>query len=95
MVLNDNDVLQLAALARLQVHEHQIADCAADIASILNLVEQIQEVDTDGIAPLASPLDAHQRLRSDKVTVDHQRDTLMALAPNSQAGLYLVPKVIE
>ena len=55
----------------------------------------MQKVDTDGVEPLANPLDAQQRLRADEVTATNKRDEFMAIAPKSEAGLFLVPKVIE
>ncbi len=63
--------------------------------SILGLVDQMQAVDTSGIEPLAHPLEASQRLRPDQVTESNQRDRYQAIAPATENGLYLVPKVIE
>ena len=59
------------------------------------LVDAMQKVNTDGVEPLANPLDAQQRLRADVVTANNQREAFMAIAPKSEAGLFLVPKVIE
>ena len=63
--------------------------------NILGLIDQMQAVDTDGIAPLAHPLEATQRLRADVVTESDQRDAYQRVAPAVDSGLYLVPKVIE
>ena len=95
MALDNADILKIATLARLQVDDSQAADYANSISSILDLVDEMQAVNTDGIEPLANPLDAHQRLRADEVTAVNKRDEFMAIAPNSEAGLYLVPQVIE
>ena len=65
------------------------------ISSILELIDQMQSVDTKNVAPLAHPFEAIQRLRPDVVTETDQRDYLQKLAPATQDGLYLVPKVIE
>ena len=62
---------------------------------MLNLVDQLQAADTEGVAPMAHPLDATQRLRADEVTEPNQRESFQAIAPASEAGLYLVPKVID
>ena len=55
----------------------------------------MQSVDTEGVEPLAHPLDLEQRLRADEITEENQRDRLQKLAPASEEGLYLVPKVLE
>ena len=65
------------------------------ITSILQLIDQMQAVDTTGVAPLAHASEASQRLRADVVTEADQRDMLLQLAPSADRGLYLVPKVIE
>ena len=66
-----------------------------DLSSILNFVEQMSAVDTERVSPLAHPLDQAQRLRPDLVNEENQRELFQSLAPQVEAGLYLVPKVIE
>jgi aspartyl-tRNA(Asn)/glutamyl-tRNA(Gln) amidotransferase subunit C len=95
MALDNADILNIAKLARLQVNDNQVDDYANSISSILDLVDAMQKVNTDGVEPLANPLDAQQRLRADVVTANNQREAFMAIAPKSEAGLFLVPKVIE
>ena len=95
MALDNADILNIAKLARLQVNDNQVDDYANSISSILDLVDAMQKVNTDGVEPLANPLDAQQRLRADAVTANNQREAFMAIAPKSEAGLFLVPKVIE
>ncbi|HCH24076.1 MAG TPA: Asp-tRNA(Asn)/Glu-tRNA(Gln) amidotransferase GatCAB subunit C [Oceanospirillaceae bacterium] len=95
MALDNADILKIAKLARLQVNTDQADNYAASISSILDLVDAMQKVDTDGIEPLANPLDAQQRLRADEVSATNMRDEFMAIAPKSEAGLFLVPKVLE
>jgi aspartyl-tRNA(Asn)/glutamyl-tRNA(Gln) amidotransferase subunit C len=95
MALDNADILKIAKLARLQVDADQADNYANSISSILDLVDAMQKVDTDGVEPLANPLDAQQRLRADEVTATNKRDEFMAIAPKSEAGLFLVPKVIE
>jgi aspartyl-tRNA(Asn)/glutamyl-tRNA(Gln) amidotransferase subunit C len=95
MSLDKHDVEKIAHLARLSIQQDDIPDYARDLNNILNLVEQMSAVDTNDILPMAHPLDAVQRLRPDEVTEIDQRDAFQAIAPKTEAGVYLVPKVIE
>ena len=95
MALKSDDVRSIAQLARLHLGDDEIERYAADLSSILDLVEQMQRVDTSAVEPLANPLDASQRLREDAVTETDQRDRFQAIAPDVEAGFYRVPKVIE
>ncbi len=95
MSLDRSDVEQTAHLARLQIDAADMDAYSNALNRILELVDQMQAVDTTAIQPLAHPLDAVQRLRRDEVSEPNQRDTLLALAPATEAGLFLVPKVIE
>lgn len=89
------DIAQLAELARIEISAATVDEVASSITDVLALVDQLQAVDTTGVAPMAHPLDAVQRLRSDDVTEQNQREAFQALAPAAEQGLYLVPKVIE
>jgi len=95
MSLDRSQVENVAQLARLQVTEDDMPDTVASLSSILDLVDKMQSVDTDGVEPLSNPLDATARLRADDVTEENHRDDYQAVAPSTQDGLYLVPKVIE
>jgi aspartyl-tRNA(Asn)/glutamyl-tRNA(Gln) amidotransferase subunit C len=95
MSISPEEVLKIANLARLQIKQDEVEQYATDLSSIINLVEQMNAVDTKDILPMAHPLDATQRLREDKVTEENQRDKFQAIAPSAEKGLYLVPKVIE
>ncbi len=95
MSLDKQDVEKIAHLARLAIQEDDIPHYARDLNNILNLVDQLSAADTDNILPMAHPLDAHQRLRPDRVTEVNQRDAFQTIAPKTEAGVYLVPKVIE
>ncbi|HEC72893.1 MAG TPA: Asp-tRNA(Asn)/Glu-tRNA(Gln) amidotransferase subunit GatC [Methylophaga aminisulfidivorans] len=95
MSLDKNDVEKIAHLARLAIQEDDIPHYARDLNNILNLVEQMSAVDTSDILPMAHPLDAHQRLRPDEVTEVDQRELFQSIAPKTEAGVYLVPQVIE
>ena len=95
MALERSDVEKIAHLARLGLSESEIPQTTDTLNSILGLIDAMQAVDTDGVAPLAHPLEATQRLRADRVTEENQRDAYQAIAPAVENGLYLVPKVIE
>lgn len=95
MLLNKSDVEKIAHLARLEINEADIPLYANNLSNILNLVEQMNAVDTAGVEPMAHPLDASQRLRPDTITETDQRELFQSIAPQVEAGLYLVPKVIE
>jgi aspartyl-tRNA(Asn)/glutamyl-tRNA(Gln) amidotransferase subunit C len=95
MALSREEVLKIAHLARLRISDAEADVYAEQLARILDLVEQMRAVDTDGIAPMAHPTDQPLRLREDAVTETDQRDKFLGIAPAAEAGLYLVPKVIE
>ncbi len=95
MSVDQTDITKVALLARLEIDEADVPQYVDNLSNILALVEQMNEVDTDRVVPMAHPLDAAQRLRPDEVTEVDQRDRFQALAPQVEAGLYLVPKVIE
>lgn len=95
MSLDKSDVEKIAHLARLAIDEKDVPVYAGNLSSILDLVEQMSAVDTDGVAPMAHPMDASQRLRKDEVTETNQREHFQEIAPSVEDGLYLVPKVIE
>jgi aspartyl-tRNA(Asn)/glutamyl-tRNA(Gln) amidotransferase subunit C len=85
----------IAHLARLAVSEEEAADYVAKLSRILAMVDQLQQVDTAGVTPMAHPLDMVQRLRPDAVTEADQRELVQRNAPRVEEGLYLVPRVIE
>lgn len=86
---------KIAELAQLQIRESDIERVIEKMNQVLDLVEEMQAVDTNGIEPMAHPLDATQTLRADKITETNQRDQFQELAPETQDGLYLVPRVVE
>ena len=95
MSLDRADVEKIAHLARLALSEEEAAGLAVDLSRILDLVAQMNQVDTGGVDPMAHPLDMVQRLRPDKVTESDQREKFQSVAPLTDQGLYLVPRVIE
>lgn len=95
MSIEAKDIDTIAHLARLELSPAGKQEALDSINNILTVINQMQAVDTRGVAPLSHPFDASQRLREDKVTEINQRETLLALAPSAADGLFLVPKVIE
>ena len=95
MALNKSDVEKIAHLARLEINEADIPLYANNLTNILSFVEQMSAIDTTGVEPMAHPLAASQRLRPDIVTETNQRELFQSIAPQVEAGLYMVPKVIE
>jgi len=95
MSLGPDDVKSIAHLARIEIDEKNIEGYTSSLSSILGLVEQMNEVDTSNIKPMAHPMDVCQRLRADEVLEVNQRDSFQKIAPKTEDGLYLVPQVIE
>ena len=95
MSLGLKDVKHVAHLARIEVTEAESQEYRSQLSTIFELIEQMQAVETTGIAPMAHALDMTARLREDHVTEINQREAFQAIAPQVAAGLYLVPKVIE
>lgn len=100
MSLDLSDVKRLARLAQLDLNDNQAASTLDKLNGIFALVEQLRAVDTSGVEPLNHPIAAYQsevalRLRDDAVTEPNRRDDYQQVAPETQDGLYLVPKVIE
>jgi aspartyl-tRNA(Asn)/glutamyl-tRNA(Gln) amidotransferase subunit C len=95
MSIDVDEVKKIARLACLDVKDEAIQSYATNLSNILDLVEQMNAVDTTGVTPMSHPFEAVQRLREDVVTDNNRRDDFMAIAPASEDGLYLVPKVIE
>ena len=95
MSLTNADVRKVASLARLAMTEAEIESSRAQLSGIFDLIAEMQAVDTKGIAPMSHAQDLSQRLRDDVVTETDQRELLLSIAPQAEAGLYLVPQVIE
>jgi aspartyl-tRNA(Asn)/glutamyl-tRNA(Gln) amidotransferase subunit C len=96
MSLTPDDVKSIARLARLSIAEQDIPAYAKNLSSILEFVAQLDKVDTSTVQAMAHPLvGLTQPMREDRVTDQPDRDRYQANAPQAEAGLYLVPKVIE
>ncbi|MGZ8903886.1 MAG: Asp-tRNA(Asn)/Glu-tRNA(Gln) amidotransferase subunit GatC [Methylobacter sp.] len=95
MFLTADEVKKIAHLARLGINDQDINGYVKDLSGMLNLMTQMGDLNTDGINPMAHPMDQAQRLRPDEVTECDNREIFQAIAPQVEAGLYLVPKVID
>lgn len=95
MSLSIEAVKKIAHLARLNLTESDIKLYAPQLSNILDFIEHMNQIDTTNIEPLAHPLDVEQRFRKDIVTEKDQREKFQRIAPKVEAGLYLVPQVIE
>lgn len=93
--LSNTDVRKVARLARLAMSETEIESARTQLAGIFDLIAEMQAVDTRNIAPMSHAQDVSQRLREDVVTEINQRELFQSIAPQTEAGLYLVPQVIE
>ncbi len=95
MSLTLADVARIARLARIELSDAEREATREQLNGILGFVEQLQAVDTEGIEPMAHAVDVVQRLRADAVTEIDLRADFQAVAPETEAGLYLVPRVVE
>lgn len=95
MSLDREQVRKIAHLARLRITDQEAAAYAESLSRILGLIEQMNAVNTEGVEPMAHPTDSGLRLRPDQVSEPDLRDKFQKIAPAVEAGLYLVPKVIE
>jgi aspartyl-tRNA(Asn)/glutamyl-tRNA(Gln) amidotransferase subunit C len=95
MSLTLEQVQRIAHLARIEISESEASSTQVHLNGIFELIEQMQAVDTRGIEPMAHAQELAQRLRADLVSESDRRAAFQAVAPETEAGLYLVPKVIE
>lgn len=95
MELTVTDIKRIARLARIAVTDRETATIPNELRNIFQLIETMQAIDTTDVAPMSHFQDMPQRLREDRVTETDQRELLQSVAPQVEAGLYLVPRVIE
>lgn len=95
MSLSLEQVRRIAQLARIEISDAEAESTLGHLNGIFSLIEKMQAVDTRGVEPMAHAQDLAQRLRDDRVTETNRREAFQAVAPETEAGLYLVPKVIE
>ena len=95
MSIERHEIEKLATLARIAIDDSTINEVSERLSSVLALVDQLQAADTTGVSAMSHPMQAIQRLREDEVTELNQREALQTVAPDTENGLFLVPKVIE
>tara|TARA_B100000035_G_scaffold38648_1_gene29135 strand:+ start:1117 stop:1404 length:288 start_codon:yes stop_codon:yes gene_type:complete len=95
MKFNNEEIRKIAHLARININEIEANKVGEKLEGILGLIEQMTQVNTDGIEPMAHALDINQPLREDKVTADDIRKKSLNLSQETDQSLFIVPKVIE
>ena len=95
MSLSPEQVKQVAHLARLSLPPEKVEPYARQLSNILDMVSQLSSASTEGVPPMAHPLEMVQRLRPDLVSEENRREAFQAIAPAVEDGVYLVPRVIE
>ena len=95
MTIERKEIEKLATLSRLAIDEKTIADVTGRLSSVLALVDQLQNANTDSLQEISRPFHTSQRLRDDEVSETDQRDAFQAIAPKTHNGLFTVPKMIE
>ena len=95
MSLSLDDVHRIAHLARIEITPAEADDVRSKLDGIFAMIERMRAVDTRGVAPMSHALDVTLPLRDDRITESDRRDDYQRIAPAVEAGLYLVPKVID
>ena len=95
MSLSLDDVRRIARLARIEITPAEAEDVRGKLDGIFELIGRMRTVDTEGVEPMSHALDAVLSVRDDRVTETNRREDYLRVAPAVEAGLYLVPKVIE
>ena len=95
MSIERQEIEKLATLSRIAIGEYTITEVSERLSSVFELVDQLQAVNTEGVEAMSHPMKATQRLREDEVSEINQREAFQAIAPDTEEGLFLVPKVIE
>ena len=95
MSIKKSEIAYISSLSKLKMEDIEIDNFTSQISDILEMIQQLEKVDTDGIEPMAHPLNMKQRLRMDEVTEENQRDLYQENAVEVEQGFYKVPKVID
>ena len=95
MLINRKEVEQIANLAKLSVSENEIDTIMTSLNSVVEMINHINEADTESVKPMANPMDAVQRFRVDEVTESSNKEILLKMASESDEDYYLVPTVVE
>lgn len=95
MSLDEQTVRHMAKLARIGISPEDIAQYQSEMGKIIEFVAQLQNADTEGVAPLSHPVNVTPSYRPDIVNEPEQREHLQSVAPETESGLYLVPRVVD
>jgi len=95
MSVTRDDVKKVARLARIRVSDEALEPLSKELSGILDWIEQLNEVDVDGVEPMTSVVDANLPLRADEVTDGNRQDEVLANAPRTEDGFFVVPKSVE
>jgi aspartyl-tRNA(Asn)/glutamyl-tRNA(Gln) amidotransferase subunit C len=95
MSVDDKTVRRIATLARIALPEEQVAPMAQELSGILSWVEQLKEIDVEGVLPMTSVVEQHLRMRDDVVTEGNTAEAVMRNAPVAEAHFFVVPRVLE
>ncbi len=95
MNISSKDINIIASLAQLELEDSAMETYAQEMTDILAMIQQMQQIDTSSIEPMPHPQDIQLRLRPDEITEPDQRSELQSIAPSTDEGLYLVPKVLD
>ena len=95
MKIDKNTTLKIAKLCRVKIEEHEIDELSSQLSSILNWVEQLNEVNTDQVKPLSNVSMADLPLREDKENIEDKSNEVLSNAPEKLENYFVVPKVIE
>jgi aspartyl-tRNA(Asn)/glutamyl-tRNA(Gln) amidotransferase subunit C len=95
MQVDEATVRRIARLARIRVGDEEAHHLVAELSAILSWVEQLDEVATDGVAPMTSVIEARIKMRDDVVNDGDDAARVLANAPRAEDGYFVVPKVVE
>ena len=95
MSIKKSEIAYISSLAKLKMEDAEMDNYTRQISEILEMIQQLERLDTDDIEPMAHPLNMKQRLRQDLVTEENHRELYQKNAAESEEGFYKVPKVIE
>ena len=95
MSIKKTDIAYISSLSKLKIEDIEIDNFTRQISDILEMIQQLEKINTDDIEPMAHPLNMKQRLRMDEVTEENQRDLYQENAVEVEQGFYKVPKVID
>jgi aspartyl-tRNA(Asn)/glutamyl-tRNA(Gln) amidotransferase subunit C len=93
--MDKKTIIKIANLAKLEIKDDKLNDIASSLEKILNLVDEMNDVDTDNVTPMSHPLNLKQELRKDEVKEANQRDLFQKDNENTDNGYYKVPKIID